>query len=76
MCTVQEVYPAGTPADGSDGSRITAQSADVSDMTSSGVTPIDLLYATDPWRNQAQQMPIRAGLPAAFAPMSRAATPF
>eukprot|EP00959_Pyramimonas_sp_CCMP1952_P238695 4987931-Pyramimonas_sp.AAC.1 len=34
------------------------------------------LYANDPWRVQPQQLPVPAGQPASFAPMTRAATPF
>eukprot|EP00959_Pyramimonas_sp_CCMP1952_P163560 3419561-Pyramimonas_sp.AAC.1 len=45
-------------------------------MTSSGITPADLLCASDPWRAQMQQLPVPAGQPASFAPMSRATTPF
>eukprot|EP00959_Pyramimonas_sp_CCMP1952_P100104 2093406-Pyramimonas_sp.AAC.1 len=53
-------YQAGAPAGGLDG----------------GVAPTEGLYARDPRRNQAQQVPTPAGQPAAFAPMSRATTPF
>eukprot|EP00959_Pyramimonas_sp_CCMP1952_P426810 8939074-Pyramimonas_sp.AAC.1 len=45
-------------------------------VTPSGVAPNDGLHANDPWRNQAQQMHITAGQPAAFAPASRTTTPF
>eukprot|EP00959_Pyramimonas_sp_CCMP1952_P101506 2123484-Pyramimonas_sp.AAC.1 len=38
VSTMQEVLPAGAPAGGSDGSWIQAQSADLSGMTSCGVT--------------------------------------
>eukprot|EP00959_Pyramimonas_sp_CCMP1952_P439043 9191328-Pyramimonas_sp.AAC.1 len=38
--------------------------------------PQDGLYTNDPWRSQAQPMPVLAGQPASFAPMSRATTPF
>eukprot|EP00959_Pyramimonas_sp_CCMP1952_P315560 6604546-Pyramimonas_sp.AAC.1 len=54
---MQEAYQAGAPAGGSDGSWIQAQRADLSDMTSSGVAPHDGLYASDPWRGQARQLP-------------------
>eukprot|EP00959_Pyramimonas_sp_CCMP1952_P173232 3619799-Pyramimonas_sp.AAC.1 len=75
--TMQEAYQAGTPAGGSDGSWIQAQSADLSGMTTSnGITPNDGLYVKDPWRAPAQQMPALAGQLAPFAPMSRATTPF
>eukprot|EP00959_Pyramimonas_sp_CCMP1952_P407907 8548599-Pyramimonas_sp.AAC.1 len=65
---MQEVNQAGAPAGGSDGSWIQAQSADLSSMTPGGVTPNDGLYASVPWRAQAQQLPASAGPPAAFAP--------
>eukprot|EP00959_Pyramimonas_sp_CCMP1952_P440337 9218998-Pyramimonas_sp.AAC.1 len=73
---MQGGYLAGAPAGGPDGSWIQAQSVDVSGMTSSGITPNDILCADDPWRAQAQQLPVPAGQPASFAPMSRATTPF
>eukprot|EP00959_Pyramimonas_sp_CCMP1952_P003200 66279-Pyramimonas_sp.AAC.1 len=57
---MQEVHQAGAPADGSDGSWGPAQSANASVITSSRVTPNDGLYENDPWRNQAQQLPIPA----------------
>eukprot|EP00959_Pyramimonas_sp_CCMP1952_P154439 3231089-Pyramimonas_sp.AAC.1 len=72
---LQEVYPAGAPAEGCDGSWIQAQCADVSGITSS-VSPNDGLFANDPWRNQAQQLPVPAGQPAVFAPRSGPAIPF
>eukprot|EP00959_Pyramimonas_sp_CCMP1952_P375258 7859365-Pyramimonas_sp.AAC.1 len=73
---MQEAHQAGTPAGGSDGSWVQAQSADPSGMTSSGVTLNDAQCASAPRRYQAQQLPALAGPPAAFAPASRAATPF
>eukprot|EP00959_Pyramimonas_sp_CCMP1952_P387469 8120144-Pyramimonas_sp.AAC.1 len=73
---MQEGYQAGTLAGGSDGSWIQAQSADLSGMTSNGITLNDGLHANDPWRAQAQPLPVLAGQPASFAPMSRATTPF
>eukprot|EP00959_Pyramimonas_sp_CCMP1952_P262753 5494165-Pyramimonas_sp.AAC.1 len=73
---MQDMYQAGTPAGGSDGSWIQAQSADVTGMTSSGITPTDTLCANDPWRSQVQQLPVPAGQPASFAPLGRATTPF
>eukprot|EP00959_Pyramimonas_sp_CCMP1952_P030944 648978-Pyramimonas_sp.AAC.1 len=73
---VQDAYQAGAPAGGSDGSWIQARCADVTGIASSGITPTDTLYANDPWRAQVQQLPVPAGQPASFAPMSRAATPF
>eukprot|EP00959_Pyramimonas_sp_CCMP1952_P308260 6451146-Pyramimonas_sp.AAC.1 len=54
---MQEAYEAGAPAGGSDGSWIQAQSADLSGMTSNGVTPNDGLFANDPWRAQARPLP-------------------
>eukprot|EP00959_Pyramimonas_sp_CCMP1952_P148626 3109477-Pyramimonas_sp.AAC.1 len=42
-----EGYQGGAPAGGSDGSWIPAQSADVTGMTSSGITPTDRLCAND-----------------------------
>eukprot|EP00959_Pyramimonas_sp_CCMP1952_P222135 4643919-Pyramimonas_sp.AAC.1 len=61
-----EVNPAGAPADVSDGSWIwmQAQSAEVSGATSSGARPNDGLFADDPRRNRAQQLPVPAGQPA------------
>eukprot|EP00959_Pyramimonas_sp_CCMP1952_P029915 627622-Pyramimonas_sp.AAC.1 len=73
---LQEVNPAGAPADGSDGSWIQAQSTYVSGIASSGATSNDGLFSKDPWRNQAQQLPMPAGRPAAFALMSGPTTPF
>eukprot|EP00959_Pyramimonas_sp_CCMP1952_P287009 6002042-Pyramimonas_sp.AAC.1 len=70
------MYQAGSPAGGSDGSWIQAQSAGVTGGTSSGITPTDTLCANDPLRARVQQLPVLAGQPASFAPMSRAATPF
>eukprot|EP00959_Pyramimonas_sp_CCMP1952_P387412 8118750-Pyramimonas_sp.AAC.1 len=61
---LQDVYQAGTLARGSDGSWIQAQSADVTGMTSSGITPADMLCTNDPWRAQTQQLPAPAGQPA------------
>eukprot|EP00959_Pyramimonas_sp_CCMP1952_P379633 7952254-Pyramimonas_sp.AAC.1 len=61
---MQAGYRAGTSAGGSDGSWIQAQSVDVTGMTSSGITPNDMLYANDPWRAQTQQLPVPAGQPA------------
>eukprot|EP00959_Pyramimonas_sp_CCMP1952_P169820 3548032-Pyramimonas_sp.AAC.1 len=49
---------------GSDGSWTQAQSADLSGTTPNGITPNDGLYANDPRRAQAQQMPVPAGQPA------------
>eukprot|EP00959_Pyramimonas_sp_CCMP1952_P441544 9243850-Pyramimonas_sp.AAC.1 len=43
---------AGTPAGGSDGSWMQAESADVTGITPGGTTPTDTLYADDPWRAQ------------------------
>eukprot|EP00959_Pyramimonas_sp_CCMP1952_P237916 4971675-Pyramimonas_sp.AAC.1 len=54
----------GAPAGGSDGSWMQAQSADVTGITPSGLTPTDTLYANDPWRAQVQQLPVPAGQPA------------
>eukprot|EP00959_Pyramimonas_sp_CCMP1952_P396932 8316788-Pyramimonas_sp.AAC.1 len=71
---MQEAHQARAPAGGSDGSWIQAHSADLSGMTSSGAAPNDGFYASDPWRNQAQQLPAPARQPAAFAPMSRTTT--
>eukprot|EP00959_Pyramimonas_sp_CCMP1952_P192345 4021981-Pyramimonas_sp.AAC.1 len=68
---LQDVYQAWAPAGGSDGSWIQAQSADVTGMTSSGITPTGMLYTNDPWRAQTQQLPAPAGQPASSAPMSR-----
>eukprot|EP00959_Pyramimonas_sp_CCMP1952_P331927 6950427-Pyramimonas_sp.AAC.2 len=73
---LQEVNPAGAPADGSDGSGVQGLSADVSGISSSGVAPSDGLLANDLWHNQARQLPVPAGQPAAFAPRSRPTTPF
>eukprot|EP00959_Pyramimonas_sp_CCMP1952_P346910 7265990-Pyramimonas_sp.AAC.1 len=74
---MQERYhQAVTPAVGSDGSWIQPQSAGLSGTTSNGITPNDGLYASDPWRAQAQLLPVPEGEPASFAPASRAATPF
>eukprot|EP00959_Pyramimonas_sp_CCMP1952_P199652 4176238-Pyramimonas_sp.AAC.1 len=61
---MKEGYQAETLAGGSDGSWIQAQSADVTGMTSSGITPNDMLYASDPWRAQTQHLPVPAGQPA------------
>eukprot|EP00959_Pyramimonas_sp_CCMP1952_P221933 4639912-Pyramimonas_sp.AAC.1 len=47
---VQNAYQAGTPAGGSDGSWIQAQNADVTGITSNGITPSDTLCVNDPWR--------------------------
>eukprot|EP00959_Pyramimonas_sp_CCMP1952_P322577 6750142-Pyramimonas_sp.AAC.1 len=58
---------AGAPAGGSDGSWIQAQSAGVTGITPSGITPADTLYADDPWRARVQQLPVTAGQPASFA---------
>eukprot|EP00959_Pyramimonas_sp_CCMP1952_P327834 6863397-Pyramimonas_sp.AAC.1 len=65
------MHQAGAPAGGSDGSWIQAQSADVTGMTSSGIDPADMLCADDPLRAQVQQLPVPAGQPASFAPMSK-----
>eukprot|EP00959_Pyramimonas_sp_CCMP1952_P132966 2779945-Pyramimonas_sp.AAC.1 len=43
---LQDMYQAGAPAGGSDGSWIQARSADVIGMTSSGITPTDALCAS------------------------------
>eukprot|EP00959_Pyramimonas_sp_CCMP1952_P319918 6694340-Pyramimonas_sp.AAC.1 len=63
-----EVNPAGVPADGSDGSWMQAQGADVSGISSSGAAPDDVLHANGPRRTQAQQPPTPAGQPAGFPP--------
>eukprot|EP00959_Pyramimonas_sp_CCMP1952_P320983 6717532-Pyramimonas_sp.AAC.1 len=73
---LQEVSQAGAPAGGSDGSWTQSQSADATGINSSGITPADMLCASDPWRAQVQQLQVPAGQPASFAPMSRATTPF
>eukprot|EP00959_Pyramimonas_sp_CCMP1952_P423169 8864293-Pyramimonas_sp.AAC.1 len=73
---MQDMCRARTPAGGSDGSWMQAQSADVTGITSSGITPTDTLCANDPWRAQVQQLQAPAGQPASFAPMSRATTLF
>eukprot|EP00959_Pyramimonas_sp_CCMP1952_P309628 6479680-Pyramimonas_sp.AAC.1 len=61
---MQEGCQAGTPAGGSDGSWMQAQSADLSSMTSNGITPNDGLHANDPWHAQTQTLPVPAGQPA------------
>eukprot|EP00959_Pyramimonas_sp_CCMP1952_P055206 1154014-Pyramimonas_sp.AAC.1 len=73
---MQELYQVGTPAGGSDGSRIQAHAAGVTGMTPSGIIPADMLCTSDPWRARTQQLPVPAGQPASFAPTSRATTPF
>eukprot|EP00959_Pyramimonas_sp_CCMP1952_P122105 2552474-Pyramimonas_sp.AAC.1 len=73
---MMNAYHAGTPAGGSDGSWVQAQSADVTGITPSGTTSTDALCANDPWRAQVQQLPVPAGQPASFALMSRATAPF
>eukprot|EP00959_Pyramimonas_sp_CCMP1952_P385182 8072639-Pyramimonas_sp.AAC.2 len=71
-----DAYHAGAPAAGSNGSWIQAQTADVTGIASSGITPFDTSYVNDPWRAHVEQLPVPAGQPASFAPMSRATTPF
>eukprot|EP00959_Pyramimonas_sp_CCMP1952_P165320 3455854-Pyramimonas_sp.AAC.1 len=71
-----DAHHAGAPTGGSDGSWIQAQSADVTGITPSGITPSDTSYANDPWRAHVQQLPVPVGQPASFALMSRATTPF
>eukprot|EP00959_Pyramimonas_sp_CCMP1952_P394986 8275606-Pyramimonas_sp.AAC.1 len=73
---MQEGCQAGALAGGADLSWIQAQSAVVIGMASSGVAPNDMLCANDPWRAQKEQLPVPAGQPALFAPMSRATTSF
>eukprot|EP00959_Pyramimonas_sp_CCMP1952_P257499 5379964-Pyramimonas_sp.AAC.1 len=73
---MQDTYHAGTPAGGSDGSWIQARNADATGSTSSGTAPSDTLCVNDPWRAHGQHLPVPAGHPASFAPMSRATTPF
>eukprot|EP00959_Pyramimonas_sp_CCMP1952_P117513 2456560-Pyramimonas_sp.AAC.1 len=73
---MQDAYHAGGPAGGSDRSWLQAQNADVTGISSSGITPSDTLCVNDPWRAHVQQLPVPAGQPASFAPMSRATTPF
>eukprot|EP00959_Pyramimonas_sp_CCMP1952_P114418 2392429-Pyramimonas_sp.AAC.1 len=72
---LQEVNPAGMPAVGS-GSWVQAQSAGASRITSSGAAPCDGLFASDPRRARARQLPIPAGKPAVFAPTSGPTTLF
>eukprot|EP00959_Pyramimonas_sp_CCMP1952_P070138 1464220-Pyramimonas_sp.AAC.1 len=73
---MMDAYHAGTPARGSYGPWIQAQSADVTGITPSGITPSDTLYVNGPWRAHVQQVPVPARQSASFGPMSRATTPF
>eukprot|EP00959_Pyramimonas_sp_CCMP1952_P309289 6472661-Pyramimonas_sp.AAC.1 len=61
-------YHAGAPVGGSDGSWMQAQSADVTGIAPSGITPSDTLCSNDPLRAHVYQLPVPAGQHASFAP--------